>query len=43
MKYPPWLCRLIPYLGRRQAEEDLPEELQFHLDLERQRHHAPAC
>ena len=40
MKYPPWLCRLIPYLGRRQAEEDLQEELRFHLDLERERHHA---
>jgi len=40
MKYPPWLCRLIPYLGRRQAEEDLQDELRFHLDLERQRHHA---
>ena len=37
MKPPPWLCRLLPYLGRRQAEEDLQEELRLHLELERER------
>ena len=37
MKRPSWLCRLVPYLGRRQAEEGLQEELQLHLALERER------
>ena len=37
MIWPPWLCRLVPYLGRRQAEEDLQEELRLHLELERER------
>ena len=37
MKWPPWLCRLVPYLGRRQAEEDLQEELRLHLELECER------
>ncbi len=37
MEWPAWLCRLIPYLGRRQAEEDLREELRLHLDFERER------
>ena len=37
MKWPVWLCRLVPYLGRRQAEEDLREELRLHLELERER------
>ena len=37
MTWPPWLCRLLPYLGRRQAEEDLHEELRLHLVLERER------
>ena len=37
MTWPPWLCRLVPYLGRRQAEEDLQEELRLHLELERER------
>ena len=37
MKRPSWLCRLVPYRGRRQAEEDLQEELRLHLELERQR------
>ena len=37
MKWPAWLYRLMPYLGRRQAEEDLQEELRLHLELERQR------
>ncbi len=35
MKWPSWLYRLVPYLGRRQAEEDLQEELRLHLELER--------
>ena len=37
MKWPSWLYRLVPYLGRRQAEEDLQEELRIHLELERAR------
>ena len=37
MKRPPWLYRLLPYLGRRQAEEDLQEEIRLHLELERER------
>ena len=37
MKWPSWLYRLVPYLGRRQAEEDLQEELRLHLELERER------
>ena len=37
MKWPPWLYRLVPYLGRRRAEEDLQEELRLHLELERER------
>jgi len=28
---------VVPYLGRRQAGEDLQEELRFHLELERER------
>ena len=37
MRWPSWLYRLVPYLGRRQAEEDLQEELRLHLELERER------
>ena len=37
MRWPPWLCRLVPYLGRGQAEEDLQEELRLHLELEHER------
>ena len=37
MKWPTWLYRVVPYLGRRQAEEDLQEELRLHLERERQR------
>ena len=37
MKWPSWLYRLVPYLGRRQAAEDLQEELRLHLELERER------
>lgn len=37
MKWPSWLYRLVPYLGRRQAEEDLQEELRLHLELEGER------
>ena len=37
MKRPPWLRRLVPYLGRGEAEEDLEEELRLHLELERER------
>ena len=32
-----WLYRLVPYLGRRQAEADLQEEFRLHLELERER------
>ena len=37
MKWPVWLDRLVPYLGRRQAEADLQEELRLHLELEGER------
>ena len=37
MKWPAWLYRLVPYLGRRQAEADLQEELRLHLELEGER------
>ena len=37
MKWPGWLYRLLPYLGRRHAEEDVQQELRLHLDLERER------
>ena len=37
MHAPNWFRRLWPYLGRRQAEEDLQEELRLHLELERER------
>ena len=36
-KRPSWLYRLLPYLGRRKAGEDLEEELRLHLELERER------
>ena len=38
MRWPAWLCRLVPYLGRGQAEEDIQDELRLHLELERERH-----
>ena len=37
MTWPPWLRRLVPYLGRRQAREELQEELRLHSELERER------
>ena len=37
MAWPLWLCRLLPYLGRRQADADVEEELRLHLELERER------
>ena len=37
MTRPPWLYRLLPYLGRRQAEADLHDELRLHVALERER------
>ena len=37
MHVPDWCRRLWPYLGRRQAEADLQEELRLHLELERER------
>ena len=32
-----WVHRLWPYLGRRQADADLREELRLHVELERER------
>jgi len=37
MKRPGWLYRLLPYLGRRHAEQDLEEELRLHPELEQER------
>ena len=37
MTWPAWLCRIVPCLGRRQAEEDRWEELRLHLERQRQR------
>ena len=37
MRWPPWLYHVVPYLGRRAAEEDVEEELRLHLELERER------
>ena len=37
MKWPAWLYRFFPYLGRRAAERDVEEELRLHLALERER------
>ena len=37
MQWSAWLRRFVPYLGRRQAEADLQEELRLHLELERER------
>ena len=37
MTWPPWVCRIWPYLGRRQAEADVEEELRLHLQLEHER------
>ena len=37
MSWPTWLCRIVPYLGRRQAGEDLEDEMRHHLELERDR------
>ena len=32
-----WFRRVLPYLGRRQADADLREELRLHVELERER------
>ena len=32
-----WFRRVLPYLGRRQADADLEEELRLHVELERER------
>ena len=37
MRWRAWLYRILPYLGRRQAEADLQKELPLHLELERER------
>ena len=37
MRWPAWMYRLVPYLGRRAAERDVDEELRLHADLERER------
>ena len=36
MRWPVWLYRLVPYLGRGAAQRDLEEELRLHLELERE-------
>ncbi len=36
MRWPAWLYRLVPYLGRRAAQRDLAEELRLHVELERE-------
>lgn len=40
MTWPSWIRRLWPYLGRRQAEADIEEELRLHLEFERERQRA---
>ena len=37
MAWPAWLYRIVPYLGRRQARDDLDQELRLHVELERER------
>ncbi len=37
MRWRAWLYRVVPYVGRRQAEQDVHEELRLHLELERER------
>ncbi len=37
MAWPAWLYRIVPYLGRRQARDDLDQELRLHVELERDR------
>ena len=37
MPWPAWLVRMVPYLGRRRAGEDLEQEMRLHVELERDR------
>ena len=37
MSCPAWLFRIVPYLGRRRAGEDLEQEMRLHVELERDR------
>ena len=37
MSWPDWFCRIVPYLGRRRAGEDLEQEMRLHVELERER------
>ena len=37
MTWQVWLRRLLPYLGRRQADADVEEEIRLHLELEGER------
>ena len=37
MRWRTWLYRIVPYVGRRQAEQDVHEELRLHVELERER------
>ena len=37
MSWPAWLVRIVPYLGRRRAGEDLEQEMRLHVELERDR------
>ena len=35
MSWPAWLFRIVPYLGRRRAGEDIEQEMRLHVELER--------
>ena len=37
MSWRAWLFRIVPYLGRRRADEDLEQEMRLHVELERER------
>ena len=37
MSWLAWLFRIVPYLGRRPAGEDLEQEMRLHVELERDR------
>ena len=37
MSWPAWLFRIVPYLGRLRAGEDLEQEMRLHVELERDR------
>ena len=37
MSWPAWFFRIVPYLGRRRAGEDLEQEMRLHVELKRDR------